>query len=601
MVYGPVTSAQNLTKGEFLTDLIKGNLAIFHLFEPAGIKGASQLHIKKVVHAYYNLFKSLDAGTRESGSCEKDVVCYPDWLEESNAVALVLLSSGSAWCSGSLLNNTAQDRRAFFLTAFHCIDDNQDGILQSSEISAAGNWAFRFRYRTTICSGTTVESYFTYNHDNFRAAWHTTDFALVELVNSPLYDPRVAFLGWDRSGATPTKGTGIHHPEGDVMKISFDNDKLKETSYLKNNGSNFWRVDWGGYSDIGATEPGSSGSPLFDQNKRVVGQLYGGYSACGNSDMRDWYGCLYRSWTGGGTNSTRLSNWLVPNGLSVGYFNMLYPWISGPSNVCSTNSTFTLHMVPPGSTVSWSVSPSVRVSPSSGTGTNATFHSITCSNIGNTIITYTITNSLGTNQVSKEFVVSGPDPQDVELDIYKSTGGHANKYGGKWVLCPNSTYYIYLINNSSCSTSNYTWILPSSLTKNYQNDNMISVNTNSSPGGNIIVIAQTCCTDCGSNVQILSDYVGTDYNCGYGYMSFAPNPASDEVTLELNTENMAGYKAGAIWSLEIYNQQQVLVKTMDNLTDTRQVIHTSGLKAGVYYVRVMIGNNMYSGKFVIER
>ena len=130
---------------------------------------------------------------------------------------------------------------------------------------------------------------------------------------------------------------------------------------------------------------------------------------------------------------------------------------------------------------------------------------------------------------------------------------------------------------------------------------MISVNTNSSPGGNIIVKAQTCCTECGSNVQILSDYVGTDYNCGYGYMSIAPNPAADEVTLELKTENMAGYKAGAIWSLEIYNQQQVLVITMNNLTDTRQVINTSGLKAGVYYVRVLIGNNMYSGKFVIER
>ncbi len=130
---------------------------------------------------------------------------------------------------------------------------------------------------------------------------------------------------------------------------------------------------------------------------------------------------------------------------------------------------------------------------------------------------------------------------------------------------------------------------------------MISVNTNSSSGGNIIVKAQTCCTDCGSNVQILFDYAGTDYNCGYSYMSFAPNPAQDEITVELKTDNIKDYKPGATWTLEIYNQQQVLVKTMNNLTDTRQVINMSGLKAGVYYVRVLIGNNMYSGKFVIER
>ena len=130
---------------------------------------------------------------------------------------------------------------------------------------------------------------------------------------------------------------------------------------------------------------------------------------------------------------------------------------------------------------------------------------------------------------------------------------------------------------------------------------MVSVTTNSNPGGNIIVRAQTCCTSCGSNVQILSDYVGRDYNCGYGYMSFTPNPATDEITLELKTDNIEGYKTGDVWSLEIYNQQQVLVRQITDITDTKQVINTSGLKAGVYLVRVIIGNNMYSGKFIIER
>ena len=275
--------------------------------------------------------------------------------------------------------------------------------------------------------------------------------------------------------------------------------------------------------------------------------------------------------------------------------------ISGPSYVCSSNATFTVQDAPPGSTATWSVSPGTRVTPGSGSGMSASFHMASCNDIGDVQITFNVSTPCGTNQVSTPTTVGGPDPQDVELDIYKSTGQHANKYGETWVLCPNENYEIFVINNSSCSTSNYTWILPYSLTKNYQNNNMVSVHTNSHPGGNIIVKAQTCCTSCGSNVQILSDYVGTDYNCGYGYMSLAPNPAQDEITVELKTGNIKDYKPGATWTLEIYNQQQALVKKMDNLTDTRQVINTSGLKAGVYYVRVLLGNNMYSGKFVIER
>ena len=130
---------------------------------------------------------------------------------------------------------------------------------------------------------------------------------------------------------------------------------------------------------------------------------------------------------------------------------------------------------------------------------------------------------------------------------------------------------------------------------------MVSVTTNSYPGGNIIVKAQTCCTGCGSNVQILSDYVGTDYNCGYGYMSFTPNPANDEITVELNTDNIAEYKTGTAWTLEIYNQQQVQVKKYTGITDTKKVIRTSGFKPGIYYVRAVVGSRVYSGKFVIER
>ena len=82
------------------------------------------------------------------------------------------------------------------------------------------------------CSGGYATSGVTYNRATFRAAWNNTDFALMELRNSPAGDSRFSWLGWDRSGNAPTSGTGIHHPSGDVMKISFDYNSLSSNTSI---------------------------------------------------------------------------------------------------------------------------------------------------------------------------------------------------------------------------------------------------------------------------------------------------------------------------------------------------------------------------------
>jgi subtilisin-like proprotein convertase family protein len=106
---------------------------------------------------------------------------------------------------------------------------------------------------------------------------------------------------------------GIHHPNTDEKRISFEYDPTTTTSYLgtavPGNGTHVRVEDW----DLGTTEPGSSGSPLFDQNHRVIGQLHGGYASC-TSQTSDWYGRFSVSWTGGGSPSSRLSDWLDPTG-----------------------------------------------------------------------------------------------------------------------------------------------------------------------------------------------------------------------------------------------------------------------------------------------
>ena len=99
------------------------------------------------------------------------------------------------------------------------------------------------------------------------------------------------------TGNTPDTPVCIHHPSGDIKKITFDYDNAVSAG-------NYWDINqW----EDGTTEPGSSGSPLFDGNsKRIVGQLYGGTASC-TSITYDTYGKTSVSWNNG------LSTYLDPN------------------------------------------------------------------------------------------------------------------------------------------------------------------------------------------------------------------------------------------------------------------------------------------------
>ncbi len=371
MVYGPVTSKQNLERRLFLTDIIKGESAILYLYMPENNEPNAKLVISRIVHGYKNLYAGLFEsvkGLNDSDWCEENVACYP-WNNESNAVALVLLANGDEHCSGSLLNNTAQNFRAYFLTAFHCVDSDQNGSINTTEESNAENWMFKFHYKTTSCEGGRIASTITYNHDNLRAAWNTTDFALLELVNSPLNNTTLSFLGWDNTGSTPTEGTCIHHPSGDVMKISFDDDQLQSISWPYGPANTHWRANF----EIGTVEHGSSGSPLFDQNKRVIGQLHGnqnynqGLSYC--EQRVGEFGRFDVSWAGGGTVATRLNSWLDPDGGTSTMNTQRYPSITGSDVVCTSNTTYTLNNRPPGTSVTWAKS--INLQYVSGQGTNS--------------------------------------------------------------------------------------------------------------------------------------------------------------------------------------------------------------------------------------
>jgi hypothetical protein len=171
-------------------------------------------------------------------------------------------------------------------------------------------------------------------------------------------DPRVSFSGWNRTMSAPASGTDIHHPAGEVMKISFDyNPLVSYNSSINWSGSETPpNTHWEAVLDNGSTEGGSSGSSLFDPGKRVVGQLHGGDKIC--NSPRKYYGRFDLSWSGGGTNATRLSNWLDPTNTGATTTNTIkYPSVSGSSYFCTT-TTYQIKDLPSGANVNIQVYPS---------------------------------------------------------------------------------------------------------------------------------------------------------------------------------------------------------------------------------------------------
>ena len=256
-----------------------------------------------------------------SGSCNIDVACPESvgWENEIDCVG-VISTGGSTFCTGFMVNNTSQDGTPYFMTADHC------GIVSGNAPSLVVYWNYENSFCRTPGSaasggpGDGVLNQFS-TGSIYRAGSATSDFTLVELNSPPNAAFGVSFCGWDASTSAPTSAVGIHHPATDEKRISFENQPPSlSTNFVTVN-------DW----DAGTTEPGSSGSPLFDQNHRVIGQLCCGGAACGNN-LSDDYGRFSRSWNLG------LAAWLDSAGTGQLFVDTLPAGGGGPVEQCSNGT-----------------------------------------------------------------------------------------------------------------------------------------------------------------------------------------------------------------------------------------------------------------------
>jgi PKD repeat protein len=321
-VIGAFTEKNNHPSRVFATEIIPGESCILEYVSNPHNADKPAICISKVGYVYRGMGLILPGQNRlksGSGSCEVSINCSPEgdnWKDVKRAVARIIMSG--YYCSGTLLNNTAQDFKNLFSTAYHCVKGHESESL---------TWVFYFNYENSTCSNSSrILSGNTVTGAEIRAEIPMnggSDAVLLELTGAIPVSYNVYWAGWDVRDTTMSGGVCIHHPAGDAKKISTIRSQWRtETWHGKDSTvgvkAGHWSITFTDTKNgFGTTEGGSSGSGLFGPDERFRGQLSGGSSSCSIPYGDNLFGKLSYSWDKYGTASNvQLKPWLDP--LNIG-------------------------------------------------------------------------------------------------------------------------------------------------------------------------------------------------------------------------------------------------------------------------------------------
>jgi hypothetical protein len=336
-VLGAFTSLNNRPGGLFATDLINGEYVNIDLYIPEKVNMDNFFTVSEVVYAYRHILNPNEKGTSGGDFCEVNINCSPEgdnWQQIKRGVVRiqVKVGGGSYWCTGSMINNTRNDHTPYLLTADHC-------AYQAGKYATAAdleNWIFRFNHEGAFCesTGPATGAYSLTGATRIAQGGNRgstgSDFYLVKLIDQIPEEKNVMFLGWSIENIAESSGVTIHHPDGDIKKVSTFTTPVETSGWSGNGLPSHWRVTWSETPNgWGVTEGGSSGSPLLNDSGRIIGTLTGGLAACEYSgnlgpDKPDFYGKFSYHWLlNGQADTLRLKPWLDPDNTGVTKLNGL--------------------------------------------------------------------------------------------------------------------------------------------------------------------------------------------------------------------------------------------------------------------------------------
>lgn len=326
--------------GSFSTRMLPGDAVVFELVLPTGLDEAAQQELKDrirldisglgycfngvaVRHLPGMEAQQAAAGQAKYGEsewCTININCEEgeNWQETKKSVAKMLMLVNNGWylCTGTLVNNTAQNIRPFIATAHHCLSEGDPEAIDFSQ------WQFTFDYEAPGCEDAEPLDAKTMVGCVYRAGiplLNGSDGMLLELTQEIPEEWGVLYSGWDRRDILPADSvlTNIHHPAGDLKKISVLGELVVDQWPMEDSEGDpegHIRVVFDSTQNgRSVTEGGSSGSGAFNNDHRLVATLTGGNCSCDYPEGYGYYGRLWFHWDKYGTDSTtQFAYWLDP-------------------------------------------------------------------------------------------------------------------------------------------------------------------------------------------------------------------------------------------------------------------------------------------------
>lgn len=433
-ILGAFTHLNNNEFSILATADIKYNDAIIEYFEPYDPEFQGELILGSVSIAYRDIYTIFSIQANIDINCSQG----KNWQDEKRSVCRMTFVDGGSgyYCTGFLVNNARQDLNPYFMSANHCI---------SSSFSASTLVTY-FNYENSDCNSSDASDGQTLSGAKLISNSAASDFSLMLMNETPPPVYRAYLAGWDASGRSPLSGAGIHHPAGKPKAISVESSpvSLYAGSISWDNSqvtdpSTHWMVKF----NSGTTEGGSSGSPFFDDNHRVVGQLHGG------GENTSFYGAFKVSWDRNEDIKSQLKHWLDPDGTQIkfigGKFFKTFPlsqFSTENTKVCFNNTVLISDNSKYEPTEwSWTISPENFVFVN-GTSKNSKNPEIQFNQVGNYSVTLISSNEWGSDTLQKSdfFVVVsevnlslqgipvGNQICGCDLNDYKITATGANDY-----------------------------------------------------------------------------------------------------------------------------------------------------------------------------
>ncbi len=298
IVFGAFTSENNNEKNTLLVRPLASDSIVVEYQEPIDVTFEADLHISLATHELRAVNEFLASNLCSPHATQEEKTKL---LKQSVCMLYMVGPTSSYLGSGALINNA--EHKPYVYTAGHNLTD--------AEI--ATKTIYYFNYEVPEQDSTFQGArQFTISGAKLISRDDDVDFALAELNKMPPAHYRPYMAGWTRK--TPKAPfMCIQHPYGDVKKVSYTENNLSTTYFDNTRFNTYWKVSkW----NKGVTEVGSSGSPLFDADGYIVGELTGGNSYC-DTPVNDYFCKFSESWDYYSDKTKQIACYIDPMGTDV--------------------------------------------------------------------------------------------------------------------------------------------------------------------------------------------------------------------------------------------------------------------------------------------